>query len=74
MRRRDLIAALGSAAATWPFAARAQQPAKLPSIGFMGQTTRSVAGEWTAAFVQRLRELGWIDGHNVAIEHRWEQS
>jgi len=71
MRRRDLIAALGSAAATWPFAARAQQPAKLPSIGFMGQTTRSVAGEWTAAFVQRLRELGWIDGHNVAIEYRW---
>ena len=37
----------------------------------MGQTTRSVAGEWTAAFVQRLRELGWIDGRNVAIEYRW---
>jgi putative ABC transport system substrate-binding protein len=71
IRRREFIALLGSTAATWPSAARAQQPAKLPFIGFMGQTTRSVAGEWTAAFVQRLRELGWIDGHNVAIEYRW---
>jgi len=71
MKRREFITLLGGAAATWPLAARAQQSAKLPSIGFMGQTTRSVAGEWTAAFVQRLRELGWIDGHNVAIEYRW---
>jgi putative ABC transport system substrate-binding protein len=70
MKRRELIKLLGGAAA-WPLAARAQQPAKLPTIGFMGQTTRSAAGEWTAAFVQRLRELGWIDGRNVAIEYRW---
>src|SRR5262249_2661067 len=68
--RRELLVALGGATA-WPLAARAQQPAKLPTIGFMGQTTRSAAGEWTAAFVQRLRELGWIDGRNVAIEYRW---
>ena len=70
MKRRAFITLLGGAA-TWPLAVRAQQPAKLPFIGFMGQTSRSVAGEWTAAFVQRLRELGWIDGRNVAIEYRW---
>src|SRR5215831_18297179 len=68
--RRQLLVALGGATA-WPLAARAQQPGKLPTIGFMGQTTRSAAGEWTAAFVQRLRELGWIDGRNLAIEYRW---
>jgi len=71
MKRRDLITLLGGAAVAWPLAARAQQPGKLPTIGFMGQTTRSAAGEWTAAFVQRLRELGWIDGRNLAIEYRW---
>jgi putative ABC transport system substrate-binding protein len=73
MRRGDFITLIGgtAAATAWPVAARAQQPAKLPTIGFMGQTTRSAAGEWTAAFVQRLRELGWIDGSNVAIEYRW---
>src|SRR5262249_41618072 len=71
MRRREFIALLGSGAAAWPLVARAQQSGKLPTIGFMGQTTRSAAGEWTAAFVQRLRELGWIDGRNLAIEYRW---
>jgi ABC-type uncharacterized transport system substrate-binding protein len=70
MKRREFIALLGGAAA-WPLAARAQQPRKPPTIGFLGQSTRSAASEWTAAFVQRLRELGWIDGHNVAIEYRW---
>jgi len=73
IRRREFITLLGGAATAWPLAARAQQPAKLPTIGFMGQTTRSAAGEWTAAFVQRLRELGWIDGRNVAIEYRWAE-
>ena len=71
MSRRAFIALLGGAVAAWPLTARAQQPGKLPTIGFMGQTTRSAAGEWAAAFVQRLRELGWIDGRNVAIEYRW---
>src|SRR5262249_24078443 len=70
MKRREFITLIGGAAA-WPLAARAQQPAKLPTIGFLGQSTRSATSEWTAAFVQRLRELGWIDGRNVAIEYRW---
>src|SRR5262249_18083391 len=69
--RRELLVALGGAAAAWPLAARAQQPGKLPTIGFLGQSTRSATSEWTTAFVQRLRELGWIDGRNVAIEYRW---
>ena len=51
-------------------AARAQ-PSKVPTIGFLGVTTPSASSQWVAAFVQRLRELGWIDGRNVAIEYRW---
>jgi putative tryptophan/tyrosine transport system substrate-binding protein len=68
--RRELITILGGAAA-WPLAARAQQPEKLPIIGFLGATTASAQAQWTAAFVQRLGELGWIEGRNVAIEYRW---
>jgi putative tryptophan/tyrosine transport system substrate-binding protein len=69
--RREFLATLGGAAATWPLAARAQQPAKLPTIGFLGQSTRSAASEWVAAFVQRLRELGRIEGRTITIEYRW---
>jgi putative ABC transport system substrate-binding protein len=68
MRRREFITLFGGAAA-WPLAARAQQ--KLPTIGFFGTTTASAWGPWTAAFVQRLRELRWIEGRNLAIEYRW---
>jgi putative ABC transport system substrate-binding protein len=68
VRRRQFITLLGGAAAC-PLAARAQQ--KLPTIGFLGTTTASAWGPWTAAFVQRLRELGWIEGRNLAIEYRW---
>jgi putative tryptophan/tyrosine transport system substrate-binding protein len=64
--RRKFLATLGGAAA-WPLAARAQQP-KLPTIGFLGSTTPSAMSQWVAAFVQRLRELGWIEGRTVAIE------
>jgi putative tryptophan/tyrosine transport system substrate-binding protein len=70
VRRREFIAALGGAV-VWPLAARAQQPGKVPTIGFVGQSTRSATSEWTTAFVQRLRELGWIDARNLAIEYRW---
>jgi len=70
MRRREFITLLGGAA-VWPLAARAQQAGKVPTIGFLGTTTASAWGPWTAAFVQRLRELGWIEGRNLAIEYRW---
>src|SRR5262249_27509787 len=73
MKRREFISLLGGVTA-WPFAARAQQPTKLPTIGFLGTTTLSALGEWVAAFVQRLRELGWIEGRNIAIEYRWAET
>jgi ABC-type uncharacterized transport system substrate-binding protein len=72
MRRRDFIAGVGGVAA-WPLAARAQQQRKLPTIGFLGASTSSNTSHWTAAFVQRLRELGWIEGRTVAIEYRWAE-
>ena len=71
MRRREFITIVGGAAATWPLAARAQQTGKLPTIGFLGSATPLVESQRVAAFVQRLRELGWIEGRNVAIEYRW---
>jgi putative ABC transport system substrate-binding protein len=58
-------------AAAWPLAARAQQPSKLPTIGFLGGATWE--SEWAAAFVRRLHELGWTDGRTVAIEYRWTE-
>ena len=70
MRRRQFITLLGGAAA-WPLAARAQQPGKLPTIGFLGANTRLVDSQRLAAFVERLRELGWIENRTVAIEYRW---
>jgi putative tryptophan/tyrosine transport system substrate-binding protein len=73
IRRREFISLLSSTAATWPLGARAQQSAKLPTIGFLGQSTRSAASEWVAAFVQRLRELGWIENRTVAIDYRWAE-
>jgi ABC-type uncharacterized transport system substrate-binding protein len=63
---------LGSAA-SWPLAARAQQLAKLPTIGILGSATAASQGPWYVAFVQRLRELGWIDGRTIAIEYRWAE-
>jgi putative ABC transport system substrate-binding protein len=73
MNRRAFTTLLGGAAA-WPFAAGAQQPARLPTIGFLGTTTASAWRSWTAAFVERLRELGWIEGSNVAVEYRWAEA
>ena len=71
MKRRAFISLLGGAAA-WPLAARAQQAGKLPTIGFLGATP-SAESQRVAAFVQRLRELAWVDGRNLAIEYRWAE-
>jgi ABC-type uncharacterized transport system substrate-binding protein len=57
----------------WPVAARAQPPAKLPTIGFLGPASSFAASHLVGAFVQRLRELGWIEGRAVAIEYRWAE-
>jgi putative ABC transport system substrate-binding protein len=72
MDRREFITLVGGAVA-WPLAARAQQPGKLPTIGLWGPTTPSVASQRVALFVQRLRELGWIEGRTIAIEYRWAE-
>jgi putative ABC transport system substrate-binding protein len=71
MKRRELIRLLGGAAAAWPLTARAQQAGKLPTIGYMGSNTPSAESQRIAAFVQRLRQLGWIEGRTIAIESRW---
>jgi putative ABC transport system substrate-binding protein len=68
MRRRDLIKAIAGLTATWSFVVRAQQS---PLVGFLGANTPTVQSDWTAAFVERLRELGWADGRNLIIEYRW---
>jgi putative ABC transport system substrate-binding protein len=73
MKRRAFITLLGGAAAAWPLAARAQQPGKLPTVGYMGATTPSAQSQWTAAFIQRVRELGWIEGRTIAVEYRWTE-
>jgi len=72
VKRREFITLLGGAAA-WPLAARAQQSGKLPTVGFLGSATPLVESQRVAAFVQRLRQLGWIENRNVAIEYRWAQ-
>jgi putative ABC transport system substrate-binding protein len=72
MRRRQFITLLGGAAVAWPLAARAQQPGKVPIIGFVG-TDASSWSPYTRAFSQRLRELGWIDDRTIAIEYRWAE-
>jgi putative ABC transport system substrate-binding protein len=69
--RREFITLLGSAAAAWPFAARGQQPGKLPTIGFLGGATWE--SQWAATFVQRLHELGWTEARTVAIQYRWTE-
>jgi ABC-type uncharacterized transport system substrate-binding protein len=73
LKRREFITLLGGAAAAWPRAARAQQRGRLPTIGFLGSSTPAAWAPWTAAFLLRLRELGWIEGRTIAIEYRWAE-
>jgi putative ABC transport system substrate-binding protein len=69
--RREFMTLLGGAAAAWPLAARAQQAGKLPTIGLLTAGAPATHGRWVAAFVQRLAELGWIDGRTITLEYRW---
>jgi putative ABC transport system substrate-binding protein len=73
MKRREFITLVGGATIAWPLVARAQQPGKLPTIGFLGAGSPSGWSHWTAAFLQRLHELGWVEGRTIAIEYRWAE-
>jgi putative tryptophan/tyrosine transport system substrate-binding protein len=73
MRRREFLLVAGGAATSWPLLARAQQPAKLPTIGYLGPDTPSIDTYRLPPFVQRLRELGWIEGRTIKIEYQWAQ-
>ncbi|MGA7535026.1 MAG: hypothetical protein WBW27_24400 [Pseudolabrys sp.] len=69
MRRREFITLVGGATVGWPLSARSQQSGRLPTIGFLGGATASAWTNWSAAFVQRLHELGWSEGRTVSIEY-----
>ena len=71
MRRREFMSLLGGTVAAWPGTARVQQPAKLPTIGYLGGGGPGSQRAWAEAFTQRLRELGWFEGRTIAIEYRW---
>ncbi len=71
MRRREFIKAFGGVAAALPLSAHAQPRSKLPSIGVIGAGTQQGWSQWIAAFLQGLRELGWVEGRTVTIEYRW---
>ncbi len=72
MKRREFITLLVGGAAAWPLAAHAQR-SKPALMGLLGSGTAAAQSEWTAAFVQRLRELGWSEGRNLTIEYRWAE-
>jgi putative ABC transport system substrate-binding protein len=73
MKRREFITLVGGIAAPWPLPARAQQPGKLPTIGFLGASTAAASRQATEAFLRRLHDLGWIEGRTVMIEYRWAE-
>jgi putative tryptophan/tyrosine transport system substrate-binding protein len=72
VRRRDFMKVFAGSAIAWPLVARGQQAGRLPTVGFLGVDPLAW-GPWTAAFVGRLRELGWTEGRTIAIEYRWAE-
>jgi len=73
LRRREVVTLIAGTAAIWPGVVRAQHASTIPIVGFLGAGTSSVWTPWTAAFVERLSELGWIENRTVKIEYRWAE-
>ena len=73
MRRREFIILLGTATATWPLTGRAQQPAKVARIGFLGLAPAVASANRVEALRAGLRDLGWVEGKNILIEFRWAE-
>ena len=73
MRRREFIKVIAASTVVWPLTARAQPLGKPPTIGLLLPNTVAVDGPRVGALMRRLRELGWIESRNIAVEYRWAE-